>query len=154
MAPLGDCLARLHEVDPSGMRPWPVADRLRERIQAPPTACTTSILRGIARMVEPWIALTADSGDHLVHGDYGLSNILGSPGNPTNVLAVVDLRRSRQVGALWPLRPPRSEDRAKRWIEKASMVTSKQPRESRSCCASIKHRAPKPLWRERRIVRS
>jgi hypothetical protein len=90
---LGQHLARLHQMPPSGMDPWPVVDRLRERIQTSRGACPPSMLRSVARMVEPWLTLTAEGG-HFVHGDWGLSNILIAAENTTRMLAVVGFEDS------------------------------------------------------------
>lgn len=91
---LGQHLARLHEVDPSGMRPRPLVERLRDRLQSPPTACPSSMVSGLARMVGPWMALMAATGGRFVHGDWGLSNILVARDDPTKMLAVVDFEDS------------------------------------------------------------
>jgi aminoglycoside phosphotransferase (APT) family kinase protein len=44
------------------------------------------MVSGIARMVGPWMALVAATGGRFVHGDWGLSNILVAPDDPTEVL--------------------------------------------------------------------
>ena len=91
---LGGYLARLHNVDASGVRAWSVADRLRALLDSPPDACPPSIVRGIARIVEPWMPLPAAAPQRFVHGDWGTSNVLVDSRTPTKVLTVVDLEDS------------------------------------------------------------
>ena len=91
---LGQYLARLHQVDPSGMRPWPVADRLRALLDSPPASCPSSLVKGIDRMVDPWMSFPAAATQRYVHGDWGTSNVLVEPESTTTVVAVVDFEDS------------------------------------------------------------
>ena len=91
---LGEHLARLHEVGPTGMGPWPVADRLAALLEAPPACCPPSLVRGIARMVGPWMRLPAAAMQRYVHGDWGTSNVLVHPRDTTIMLTVVDFEDS------------------------------------------------------------
>ena len=93
---LGHHLGRLHDVDPAGMRMWPLADRLRSQLDSPPASCPSSLVRAIGRMVGPWMILPATATRCFVHGDWGTSNVItaADPEGGAAVLTVVDFEDS------------------------------------------------------------
>jgi aminoglycoside phosphotransferase (APT) family kinase protein len=85
---LGRWLARLHAVDPAGLPPWPLAQRLRAGLSDPPDSCPADLVEPLAAAAERWIPHLRS--DTFVHGDWGDSNVLANPEDPTDIRAIID----------------------------------------------------------------
>jgi hypothetical protein len=85
---LGPALAALHDVTPAGMSPWPLVERLRRRLAAPPATCPPALVADVGRLVDPLAGLVTDG--TFVHGDWGTANVLVRPEAPATVVAVID----------------------------------------------------------------
>ena len=85
---IGPALVALHGVEPEGLARWPVADRLRSYVAAPPPTCPAALAAAVGRLVEPRLPLVRE--DAFVHGDWGTANVLVRPDRLTEVVAVID----------------------------------------------------------------
>jgi aminoglycoside phosphotransferase (APT) family kinase protein len=85
---LGEVITRLHEARPVGLCPWSVADRLQARLDDPPDACPSALVRSIRDLTAGWLPLLR--GDVFVHGDWGTSNVLARIDDPMYVLVIID----------------------------------------------------------------
>lgn len=85
---LGPMLANLHGVATTGLARWPVTDRLRAFLSAPPATCPPALAADVDRLVEPLLTLVRE--DSFVHGDWGTANVLADPDRPTELLAIID----------------------------------------------------------------
>lgn len=112
-AALGPTLAALHGVDAGDLAPWPVVDRVRQRLAEAPSTCPSALATDVARMLAPLLPLVADGA--FVHGDWGTANVLVRRDDPTAILAVIDLEDAHRGDAAedfkWPvLAGPASEE--------------------------------------------
>lgn len=110
---IGPALAALHDVEPNGLAPWPLADRIRAFVAAPPPACPPALAAAVGRLVEPLLPLVRDGG--FVHGDWGTANVLVHPDRLTEVIAVIDFEDAHagdpaEDGKWQVLSGPTSED--------------------------------------------
>ena len=87
-AALGPALVALHGVEPTGLAPWPLVDRMRAFLADPPAACPPALAADVGRLVEPLLSRVRD--DAFVHGDWGTANVLVRPDRLTEVVAVID----------------------------------------------------------------
>ena len=85
---LGEVLTRLHDATPAGLLPWSVADRLQARLDDPPDACPSELVRGLRDLTAGWLPLLHS--DVFVHGDWGTANVLTRSDDPTDVLVIID----------------------------------------------------------------
>ena len=85
-ARLGPWLARLHAIDPTGLRPWPVVDRLHTLLTSPPPEVSSTLVASVARLVEPLLDLVVE--DTFVHGDWGTANVLVD--DVGSIVAIID----------------------------------------------------------------
>ena len=85
---IGAPLAALHAVAPVGLAPWPVADRLRAFLAAPPATCPAALASDVGRLVEPLLPLVQEG--TFVHGDWGTANVLVRTDALTDVVAIID----------------------------------------------------------------
>ena len=91
---LGAALAALHAVPPTGLAPWPVADRLRALLASPPSTCPGSLAASVERLVDPLLPLVV--GGSFVHGDWGTANVLVGRDDPTHIVAVIDFEDAHE----------------------------------------------------------
>lgn len=92
---LGETLAKLHRVDPTGLPPLSLEPRLAHWLAAADdTVVGTSLRRSIQTAVLPLVPLLEE--DCFVHGDWGDSNVLVRASNPTEIAKVVDLEDARR----------------------------------------------------------
>jgi len=89
---MGRILAQIHTTEPSGMKTWPVTERLRSDLENPPSACPPSLLRDVASLVNDWLPMMRN--DCFVHGDWIGANVLVAPDDQTRVIAIVDFEES------------------------------------------------------------
>lgn len=112
-AAIGPMLAALHAVAPDGLATWPVVERLRAFLAAPPPTCPPSLAVDVERLVAPLVPLVVSG--VFVHGDWGTANVLVSGDEPTSVIAIIDFEDAH-IGdpaedLKWQvLSGPRSED--------------------------------------------
>ena len=85
---IGPALAALHAVAPKDLAPWPLVDRLRRYLAAPPPTCPPALAAAVGRIVSPLFPLVRQ--DTFVHGDWGTANVLVGRDRLTEVVAVID----------------------------------------------------------------
>jgi aminoglycoside phosphotransferase (APT) family kinase protein len=89
---LGPWLARLHAVSPAGLPAWPVNDRLRARLAAPPATVPPALVRSVGALVGPLLATVV--GGSFVHGDWGTANVLVDAAG--EIAAVIDFEDAHE----------------------------------------------------------